>query len=209
MEPRISIVTIATDDLDRAVRFYEGMGLKRHAGITEGVAYFQMGGAILGCSRARMPRRTPGSGSPRRRPAVYLAYNTRSDAEVDEVLAAAERAGGRIVKPAGNAFWGGWYGYFADADGHVWEVAHNPAFPIDAAETSRCRTDNLLDIGLVLGAASTKHPHSGFHGTSVRGRGRAPSSDVPLPRRSGERWFAKQTGVGVDYMSLAQIEALA
>ena len=64
--------------------------------------------------------------------AVYLAYNTRSDAEVDEVLAAAERAGGRIVKPAQRAFWGGWYGYFADADGHVWEVAHNPAFPIDA-----------------------------------------------------------------------------
>ena len=61
-----------------------------------------------------------------------LAYNTRSDAEVDEVLAAAEKAGGRIVKPAGRAFWGGWYGYFADSEGHLWEVAHNPAFPIAA-----------------------------------------------------------------------------
>ena len=49
------------------------------------------------------------------------------------MLAAAEKAGGRIVKPAGRAFWGGWYGYFADADGHVWEVAHNPDFPIDDA----------------------------------------------------------------------------
>ncbi|TIL79970.1 MAG: VOC family protein, partial [Mesorhizobium sp.] len=58
------------------------------------------------------------------------AYNTRSDAEVDDVLTMAEKAGGRIVKPAGRAFWGGWYGYFADTEGHVWEVAHNPAFPI-------------------------------------------------------------------------------
>ena len=132
MEPRISIITIATDDLDRAVRFYEGMGLKRHAGITEGVAFFQMGGAILGLFPRKDAEADSGvtfAGSPS---AVYLAYNTRSDAEVDEVLAAAERAGGKIVKPAGKAFWGGWYGYFADADGHVWEVAHNPAFPIDA-----------------------------------------------------------------------------
>ena len=63
---------------------------------------------------------------------VYLAYNTRSDAEVDAVLAQAERAGGRIVKAAGRAFWGGWYGYFADPEGNLWEVAHNPDFPIDA-----------------------------------------------------------------------------
>ena len=48
------------------------------------------------------------------------------------MLAAAEKAGGRIVKPAGRAFWGGWYGYFADTEGHLWEVAHNPAFPIAA-----------------------------------------------------------------------------
>ena len=61
-----------------------------------------------------------------------LAYNTRSDDEVDAVLAAAAKAGGRIVKPAQKAFWGGWYGYFADVDGHLWEVAHNPAFPIAA-----------------------------------------------------------------------------
>jgi len=48
------------------------------------------------------------------------------------VLALAERAGGRVVKPASRAFWGGWYGYFADPEGNVWEVAHNPDFPIDA-----------------------------------------------------------------------------
>jgi uncharacterized protein len=132
VEPRISIVTIATDDLDRAVRFYEGMGLKRNAAITEGVAFFQMGGVILGLFPRKDAEADSGVTFGMGPAAVYLAYNTRSDAEVDAVLAAAEKAGGKIVKPAGRAFWGGWYGYFADADGHVWEVAHNPAFPIDA-----------------------------------------------------------------------------
>ena len=131
VEPRVSIITMAVDDLDRAARFYEAMGLKRHR-ITDGVAFFQMGGAIL----SLFPRESAeedsglrfGDGPSR----VYLAYNTRSDAEVDEVLAQAEKAGGRIVKHAQRAFWGGWYGYFADTEGNLWEVAHNPDFPIDA-----------------------------------------------------------------------------
>ncbi|CAH2399040.1 VOC family protein [Mesorhizobium ventifaucium] len=130
MEPRISIITIAVDDLERATRFYEAMGLTRHAGITEGVAFFQMGGVILGLfprASAEADSGIPFGTAPS---AIYLAYNTRSDAEVDDVLTMAEKAGGRIVKPAGRAFWGGWYGYFADTEGHVWEVAHNPAFPI-------------------------------------------------------------------------------
>jgi catechol 2,3-dioxygenase-like lactoylglutathione lyase family enzyme len=132
MEPRISIITVATDDLDRAVRFYEAMGLTRHAGITDGVAFFQMGGVILGLFPRTSAEEDAGVTFGDAPSAIYLAYNTRSEGEVDEVLAAAERAGGRIVKPAQRAFWGGWYGYFADTDGHVWEVAHNPAFPIDA-----------------------------------------------------------------------------
>ncbi len=129
MEPRISIVTIAVEDLDRSARFYEAMGLIRHR-IQDGVAFFQMGGAILGLFPRADAEQDSGVAFGKAPSAVYLAYNTRSDAEVDEVLAMAEKAGGRIVKPAGRAFWGGWYGYFADADGHVWEVAHNPAFPI-------------------------------------------------------------------------------
>src|SRR5262245_53283113 len=133
MEPRISIVTLGVRDLDRAVRFYEQVGLKRNETITEGVAFFQMGGVILGlwpreqlANDAGVENSEPGFSG------AALAYNTRSDVEVDEVLAAAEQAGGRIVKPAQRAFWGGWYGYFEDTEGHLWEVAHNPAFPIDA-----------------------------------------------------------------------------
>jgi catechol 2,3-dioxygenase-like lactoylglutathione lyase family enzyme len=132
MEPRISIITIATDDLDRAVRFYEAMGLNRHTGITDGVAFFQMGGVILGLFPRKDAETDSGIAFGASPSAVYLAYNTRSEAEVDAVLASAQKAGGKIVKAAGRAFWGGWYGYFADADGHVWEVAHNPDFPIDS-----------------------------------------------------------------------------
>lgn len=133
MEPRLSIVTLGVGDLDRAVRFYEAMGLTRHAGITDGVAFFQMGGIVL----ALFPRRElardagidpDGSGFS----GVALAYNTRSQAEVDAVLEQAVAAGGTIVRPAGRAFWGGRTGYFADTEGHLWEVAHNPAFPIAA-----------------------------------------------------------------------------
>lgn len=131
MEPRISLVTLGVDNLDRAVRFYEAMGLQRNQSITEGVAFFQMGGLVLGLwGRDQLATDAGIAGAKGSFSGVSLAYNTRSEAEVDEVLAHAERAGGRIIKPAQRAFWGGWYGYFADTEGHLWEVAHNPDFPI-------------------------------------------------------------------------------
>lgn len=132
MEPRISIITIAVEDIDRMARFYEAMGLKRHTGITDGVAFFQMGGAILGLFGCKDAEKDAGIAFGTGVSRVYLAYNTRSDGEVDAVLAQAAKAGGRVVKPAGRAFWGGWYGYFADPENNLWEVAHNPDFPIDA-----------------------------------------------------------------------------
>lgn len=135
LEPRISIVTVAVDDFDRATGFYEAMGLKRHEGITEGVAFFQMGGVILSLFPRRSAEADAGVTLGAAPSCIYLAYNTRSESEVDDVLALAERAGGRIVKPAGRAFWGGWYGYFSDTEDNIWEVAYNPAFPIAADGT--------------------------------------------------------------------------
>jgi catechol 2,3-dioxygenase-like lactoylglutathione lyase family enzyme len=132
MEPRLSIITIAVEDLTVSARFYEAMGLRRHQGITDGVAFFQMGGVILSLFARASAEEDAGIRFGEGIPKVYLAYNTRSDDEVDAVLARAEEAGGKIVKPAGRAFWGGWYGYFADPEGNLWEVAHNPDFPIDA-----------------------------------------------------------------------------
>jgi catechol 2,3-dioxygenase-like lactoylglutathione lyase family enzyme len=132
VEPRISIVTIAVNDLDRVTAFYEALGLKRHQRITENVAFFQMGGVILGLFHRPSAEEDSGIRFGEGVSRVYLAYNTRSEAEVGEVLATAEKAGGKIVKPAQRAFWGGWYGYFADPEGNLWEVAHNRDFPLDA-----------------------------------------------------------------------------
>jgi uncharacterized protein len=129
MQPRISIVTIAVDDLDRAASFYEAMGLVRHR-IRDGVAFFQMGGAILSLFPRSSAEEDTGIRFGTQPSRVYLAYNTRTAAEVDQVLAQAEKAGGNIVKSAGLAFWGGWYGYFTDTEGNLWEVAHNPDFPL-------------------------------------------------------------------------------
>ena len=150
MEPRISIVTLGVTDLDRAVAFYEAMGLERHEKFTEGVAFFQMGGVILAlwpreelARDAGLPYRSApgaavqeGKSTPFQPPeqtfsGVALAYNTRRPEEVLEVLARAEKAGGRVLKQAGRAFWGGVQGYFEDTEGNLWEVAFNPDFSID------------------------------------------------------------------------------
>lgn len=148
MEPRISIVTLGVDELGRAVRFYEAMGLERNDRITQGVAFFQMGGLILAlwpreelAKDAGIEERLAGwrkSGAAvegraqRSFQGVALVYNTRSEAEVTEMLARAEKAGGRVLKQAGRAIFNGLQGYFEDTEGNLWEVAYNPDFPIDA-----------------------------------------------------------------------------
>lgn len=71
---------------------------------------------------------------------VALAYNVRAEEEVARMLAFAVEAGGRLLKPAQKAFWGGTSGYFADPDGHVWEIAHNPFFPMDETGALRLST---------------------------------------------------------------------
>jgi predicted enzyme related to lactoylglutathione lyase len=133
MDARVSIITIAANDVARLAAFYEAMGLKRHPGFGGEVEFFQIGAAILALFARPDAEKDAGVVFSEGVSRVYLAYNTRSDDEVDEALADAVRAGGKIVKPAGKAFWGGWYGYFADPEDNLWEVAHNPAFPIDAA----------------------------------------------------------------------------
>lgn len=132
MEQRLSLVTLGVADLARSRAFYEGLGWKRSARQAEGVAFFQMGGAVLSlfgredlAEDAGLPAEGSGFGG------VALAYNARSREEVDAVLAEAVAAGARLLKPAQEAFWGGYSGYFADPDAHLWEVAWNPGFPLD------------------------------------------------------------------------------
>lgn len=132
MEPRVSLITLGVSDMKRARGFYEGLGFKASSLGGEEVVFFQAGGLALSlfpreslACDANVPAAGAGFSG------VALAHNVREREDVASVLAEAERAGGRIVKPGTEASWGGYSGYFADPDGHLWEVAWNPHFPLD------------------------------------------------------------------------------
>ena len=129
MEPRISIITLGVADVARARRFYEALGWEASRASTADITFFQAGGMVLalyGRDALANDATVPRGGA--EFAGFTLAYNTRDKAETDAVLAAAVAAGGRLVKPAHDAFWGGYSGYFVDPDGHLWEVAWNPHF---------------------------------------------------------------------------------
>jgi catechol 2,3-dioxygenase-like lactoylglutathione lyase family enzyme len=132
MEQRLSMVTLGVADLARSRRFYEeGLGWKAAKAGDGNVAFFQLGGVVLALwGRAALAEdaRLPEAGGGFR--GLALAHNVRRREETDAILAQAEAAGGRILKPAEDTFWGGYAGYFADPDGHLWEVAWNPHFPL-------------------------------------------------------------------------------
>lgn len=144
MQPRLTVLTLGVDDLDRAVSFYrDGLGLPT-AGIVGqefehgAVAFFDLehGVRLALWPRASLAHDTglhttsPGPQS------ISLGHNVRSRAEVDDVMAQAARAGARIVKAAGPTFWGGDSGYFQDPDGYLWEVVWNPQWESDAGTAS-------------------------------------------------------------------------
>jgi len=133
MEPRISLITLGVRDLARSRAFYEALGFVASSASNESVAFFRAGGAVLGLfgwDELAADARVPPDGDGFR--GVTLAHNVRERADVAPALAAAQAAGGTIVTPAHDVFWGGHNGYFADPDGHLWEVAWNPFFPLTA-----------------------------------------------------------------------------
>jgi catechol 2,3-dioxygenase-like lactoylglutathione lyase family enzyme len=130
MEQRLSLVTLGVADLERSLRFYEGLGWRRANQHAE-VVFFQLGGMVLGLFGRKSLAADAGlSDEGKGFRAVTLAYNARSRAEVDAVLAEATAAGAMLLKPAEDVFWGGYSGYFSDPDGHLWEVAWNPGWTI-------------------------------------------------------------------------------
>jgi len=140
MKPRISMITLCVADLERAARFYEnGLGLPRKpmdAGAD--VAFFTLNGAWLALwGREALARDAGVSAAGGGFEGLALAHNVASRKEVDEVLKQAAAAGARIVKPAQDAFWGGYTGYFADPDDHLWEVAWNPHFWVGPADEKK------------------------------------------------------------------------
>jgi len=122
MEQRISLVTLGVSDLGRARAFYESLGWSGAQQPDDEVCFFQAGGMVFGLWTALGGHGAPG---------IELAHNVRSVEEVNKVLNEAEHAGGSIVRPAAVADWGGTTGAFADPDGYVWEVAHNPGWTLD------------------------------------------------------------------------------
>ncbi|MCF6523683.1 VOC family protein [Streptomyces sp. JJ36] len=151
MEQRISLVTLGVADVARARAFYERLGWRGQE--VEDTVFFQAGclavvlwgreklaadsgvpGSAPGTAPGTAGTPTGGDAAEQRPPAfggIVLAHNVRSAREVDEVLAAAERAGATVTRAAATTFYGGYAGTFADPDGHLWEVAHNPGFTLE------------------------------------------------------------------------------
>jgi len=135
MEQRISFITLGVADLERARAFYDALGWNP-ARYGEGavVVFYQLPGMVFGLfPRADLAVETGIEDTPPGFSGVSLSYNTRSEAEVDEVLRQARAAGGRILKPGHRASWGGYTSYFTDVDGHVWEACFNPQVALDEA----------------------------------------------------------------------------
>lgn len=138
MKPRITVITIGVDDVERAVRFYQdGLGLQTEGIIGKefeygAVAFFDL---QAGLKLALWPRKSLAwdSGLAVAQPSateLSLGHNVSSKAEVDAVMAQARDAGATIVKPAQDTFWGGYAGYFQDPDQHLWEVVWNPQWAL-------------------------------------------------------------------------------
>lgn len=127
MQPRISIITLGVEDLQRSYEFYTALGLASSKTPEDGIIFFKTSGTCLALyplsalaedvSEDLKIAKTGFSG-------ITLAHNTQTQIEVDQILAKVASIGGKIVKPAQDVFWGGYSGYFSDPDGYLWEVAY-------------------------------------------------------------------------------------
>lgn len=128
---RVTLTTLGVADLTAARAFYARLGWTEHGASQPGVAFYQMHGAVLALfGRADLAADQGRPGVALGTGAVTLAQNFATEAEVDAAYAAALAAGGTALKAPEKVFWGGYSGYWADPDGHVWEVAMNPFWPL-------------------------------------------------------------------------------
>ena len=135
VHPAVSLVTLGVADLPVSTAFYQRLGFPLSSASVPGVvSFFRTAGGLLGlygaadlAADAQLPPRE-GSGFT----GVTLAINVGSHAHVDASIAGAEAAGAKVIKAPQVTDWGGYHGYFTDPDGHAWEIAHNPGWPLDA-----------------------------------------------------------------------------
>lgn len=138
MKPRIKVITLAVDDLERSLRFYrDGLGLPTKGIVGEqfehgAVVFIEMNeGLVLALWPASSLAKDANiTATPKRLGAVSIGHNVASKEEVDAIVAEAERAGAVVTDPPKKRFWGGYSGHFHDPDGHLWEIAWNPDFPV-------------------------------------------------------------------------------
>ncbi|MBT0959184.1 VOC family protein [Alphaproteobacteria bacterium KMM 3653] len=130
MEQRVSLITLGVRDMDRSAGFYQALGWTQVES-PDGVIAFDLIGQTLGLYPLQALADDIGIAvEDLGRGAQTLGHNTREKEEVDALMTKAEGAGARILKPAQDVFWGGYHGYFADPDGHIWEIAWNPFSPL-------------------------------------------------------------------------------
>ena len=130
VDQRVSLVTLGVADLARARAFYEGLGWVTRAEPGGDVCFFQAGGMIVALWSREKLADDSGVDDSGGWGGVTLAHNVSSPAEVNAVIDHARRAGARIAREGAKTFWGGYSGVFVDPDGHPWEVAHNPHWPL-------------------------------------------------------------------------------
>ena len=129
---RVSMITLGVSDVAASTAFYEALGLKKSAASQESVTFFQAGPCVLGlfgrdalAEDGNAGKLWSGNGG------FSVAYNVPSKEAVEAMIAKAQEIGATILKTPQDVFWGGYHGYFADPDGHIWEIAYNPFFPVD------------------------------------------------------------------------------
>lgn len=138
MKPRVTLITLGVDDLERALAFYrDGLGLATDGIVGKefahgAVAFFELqsGLRLAVWPRASIAHDTRLAQTPASPTDLTIGHNVNSKEEVDAVMTQAKRAGATVVKEAQRTFWGGYAGYFQDLDGHLWEVAWNPQWVI-------------------------------------------------------------------------------
>jgi predicted lactoylglutathione lyase len=131
MEQRVILITLGVEDLARSRAFYEALGWRSGAQPADDVVFFSANGMVLGLWGRASLAEDSGVSDSGGFGGITLAYNARSQQEVDAVIAEAESAGANIAKAPAETFWGGYSGVFLDLDGHPWEVAHNPHWTLD------------------------------------------------------------------------------
>lgn len=131
MEQRVSVVTLGVADLELSRIFYRNLGWEEHPSSDDDVVFFQTGGMVVGLWDRKKLAEDSAVDDAGAWGGITLAFNTRSQGEVDAVIDEARFAGATIGREPAETFWGGYSGVFIDPDGHPWEVAHNPAWSVD------------------------------------------------------------------------------